>query len=36
MPYFTTIVFKIMLEKCKTKEEEQKLLSYIYRIINNK
>ena len=31
--YFTTIVFKIMLENCKTEEEKQKVLSYIYRII---
>lgn len=36
MPYFTTIVLKIMLEKCETKEEKQKLLSYIYRIIKYK
>ena len=36
MTYFTTIVFKVMLEKCETKEEKQELMRYIYKIINCK
>lgn len=36
MPYFTTIVFKIMLENCETEEEKRKVINYIYSIINCK
>jgi hypothetical protein len=36
MTYYTTIVLKVMLEKCETKEEKQKVMNYIYSIINCK